>query len=295
MQVTVKAPAKINLALDIVGVDERGYHLMNMLMQTIDLYDFVTLIKRDDTQIWLSCNRADIPCNNSNICDRCAQLFFAKTGIKGGVDIHIEKNIPQQAGMAGGSTDGAATLVGLNRLFQTNLTLETLCQWGAEVGADIPFCLIGGTAKVTGFGEKILPIAAFPDCSIVVAKPRSGISTQRAFAEFDRAGTPPQLDLEQIISLIEAKDLVGVCSEFYNALETVCNLPDLPVIKNSMRSFGAKGTLMTGSGSAIFGVFTDRSRAYNCEQKLRQKYHETFLCRPVTQGACIVEKENFTD
>lgn len=289
MQITVKAPAKVNLALDIVGLDERGYHLMKMLMQTIDLYDFITLTKREDEQIWLSCNRADIPCNDSNICDRCAQVFFSKAGIIGGVDIHIEKHIPQQAGMAGGSADGAATLVGLNWLYQTGLSLETLCEWGAEVGADIPFCLVGGTAKVTGFGEQIQRVPDFPDCSIVVAKPRLGVSTKRAFAEFDKAGTPPKLDLDEMLRLAGEGDVAGACKEMYNALESVCHLPDLPGIKNLMCSCGAKGALMTGSGSAVIGIFTDRSRAYICEQKLRAKYPDTFLCRPVNHGAMIIE------
>lgn len=289
--VTVKAPAKINLALDIVGLNEKNYHLLKMLMQTVNLYDTVTLQKQS-SGITLTCDNPTIPCDECNICHRCAQAFFAYIGQpEAGVQMHVQKVIPQQAGMAGGSADGAGVLVGLNALYDAKLSLETLCAIGARIGADIPFCLVGGTAKVEGIGERITPITALPDCELVIAKPRTGVSTQRAFAEFDRLRIPPQLDLEAMVRAVECQDLSGVCAAMYNALERVCGVPEVRSIRHLMMSMGAKGAMMTGSGSAVFGVFSDRGRAYECEQKLRARYAEVFLCKPAAHGPQIVIAE----
>ena len=289
--VTVKAPAKINLALDIVGLNEKNYHLLKMLMQTVDLYDTVTLQKQP-SGITLTCDNPSLPCDERNICHRCAQAFFTHIGQpETGVQMHIQKVIPQQAGMAGGSADGAGVLVGLNALYDAKLSLETLCAIGARIGADIPFCLVGGTAKVEGIGERITPIPALPDCELVIAKPSIGVSTQRAFAEFDRLRIPPQLDLDAMVRAVECQDLSGVCAAMYNALERVCGVPEVRSIRHLMMSMGAKGAMMTGSGSAVFGIFSDRGRAYECEQKLRTRYAEVFLCKPAAHGPQIVTAE----
>lgn len=290
-KICVKAPAKLNFALDIVGTDERGYHLLQMIMQTIDLYDEITVTRKTEEGISLSCNLDYIPCNEKNICYRCAEVFFNATGITDRkIAIHMEKQIPQQAGMAGGSADGAGTLVALNRLYETNLPLDALCEIGAKIGADIPFCLVGGTAKVEGIGEKIKKIADFPDCVLVVAKPKGGISTQKAFADFDQKQIAPKLNLEQMITAIERGNLHEICKELYNALERVCTLEEVFQLKNTMMGMGAKGALMTGSGSAVFGIFPDAKRAYDCECRLRTKYKDCFLCHPVTAGPMIVQE-----
>lgn len=286
--VILKTPAKLNLALDIIGRDERGYHLMQMVMQSIDLFDRVEMTTNKGGKISVSCNLPEVPCDASNICYRCAEAFFDVAGIsERGLSIHIEKQIPMQAGMAGGSSNGAGVLIGLNYLFQTGLSLETLCQIGAKIGADIPFCLTGGTARVEGFGERVEKIADLPDCAIVVAKPRRGVRTQQAFADFDQANLTPALHLEQMVQAIESGELDAICQHFYNALEQVCRLPDLQIIRNCMKNFGAKGAMMTGSGSAVFGVFSDRSRAYDCEQKLKARYPESYLCGPFAKGPVI--------
>lgn len=291
-KIVLKAPAKINLALDIVGLNEKGYHLMKMLMQTVSIYDTVTIWKEEKNGILLSCDDLSIPCGPMNICWKCAEAFFSFTGIKEyGVGIHLEKIIPQQAGMAGGSADGAAVLVGLNRLYETGLSTEALCEIGKTVGADIPFCIVGGTAKVEGIGELITPLPPMPDCTIVVAKPRSGISTQKAFADFDRLDCPPKLNLEDMIASMAKQDFTKMCSYLYNALEQVCPLQDVKSIKHSMLSCGAKGALMTGSGSAVFGLFSDKKRAYDCERKLASKYEQTYFCDPVPYGV-FIEKED---
>lgn len=288
--VQVKAPAKLNLALDITGRTENGYHLMQMVMQTIDLCDTVWIESDHSGEIQLFCNWETVPCDHRNICYVCATLFFERTGIENqGLRIRIEKKIPQQAGMAGGSTDGAAVLVGLNRLYQAGLGIDELCEIGAAAGADIPFCLVGGTAVVEGIGEKIRRIVDLPACDLVIAKPNGGISTQKAFMEFDRQLIPPQFDLEGMEKAIVAGDLTGTVGRMYNALERVCPLSEVFVIRDMMRSCGAKGAIMTGSGSAVFGIFTDRGKAYQCERKLAERYSESFLARPVPYGAQIIE------
>lgn len=292
-RIVMKAPAKINLALDIVGLDERGYHLLEMVMQTVSVYDTVTLQKREESGIFLSCDDPAIPCNPVNICWKCAEAFFSFVGIaEYGIEIQIEKNIPQQAGMAGGSADGAAVLVGLNRIYETGLSTETLCAIGKKIGADIPFCIVGGTAKVEGIGEIITPLSGMPDSAIVIAKPRSGISTQKAFADFDKMDCPPKLKLQEMIASMEEKDLVKMCGYLYNALELVCPVQDVKNIKHSMMGCGAKGALMTGSGSAVFGIFADRKRAYDCERKLADRYENTYLCNPVAHGVFAEQEEH---
>ena len=292
-EITVKAPAKLNLALDIVGTDGRGYHLMKMVMQTIGLYDTITVQKQPEgtsgEEIILSCTHPAVPCNEHNIAYAVAHSFFDTCGIRDqSLRIHIQKLIPQQAGMAGGSANGAGVLAALNALYQTKLSLEELCRIGKETGADIPFCLTGGTALVEGIGEKITKLPDLPDCVFVVAKPKGGISTQRAFAEFDRRGIAPSLDLEKMCKAIGEGDILSVSENLYNAFERVCGLRDVEIINNMMMSCGAKGALMTGSGSAVFGIFTDRGRAYACEKRLKERYAECFLCNPVPHGPVIV-------
>ncbi len=290
-EIVVKAPAKLNLALDIVGVNEDHYHKMKMIMQTIDLFDVITIQLTDD-EIQLSCNRPEVPCNQHNIAYRCAQALMEYVGILTyGFKIDIQKQIPIQAGMAGGSADGAAVLVGLNELYQLGLSVQQLCAIGAKVGADIPFCIIGGTAKVEGIGEVIIPIDPMPDCIFAIAKPKTGISTQKAFMDFDLAQIPPRLDLEQMITAIKQQDIYQMSNHMYNALEQVCTVRDIQIIRNKMLSFGAKNAMMTGSGSAVFGVFTNAARAYECEQKLKSKYSETFLCKPIPYGCRVVKTE----
>lgn len=282
-QIMVEAPAKINLALDIVGVNEKGYHLMKMMMQAVSICDQVFL-KKTDSGIVVGCDDPSIPCDETNIAYRCAELFFAHTGQTGGAEIFLHKEIPQQAGMAGGSADGAGVLEGLNELYKTGLSLEELCEIGVKAGADIPFCLMGGTAKVEGIGEKITPVASMPSCWIVIAKPKQGISTKEAFEEFDRRNIEPKLRLEVMEQALEEQKLSNLCGELYNALELVCPLEEVSRIEEWMKSFGALGAKMTGSGSAVFGIFEDFSKAMACQKKLKSKYEDCFLCRPRDYG-----------
>ena len=287
--VKVIAPAKLNFLLDIIGLDERNYHLMEMIMQTIDIFDTITIDKRTDNLITLECDDKSIPCDERNICYKCAKLFLEKANIQTGVNINIEKVIPQQAGMAGGSADGAGVLVGLNELFKTDYTIQDLCDIGVKVGADIPFCLVGGTAKVEGIGEKITKISEFKGYDIVVVKPQVGISTKEAFDTFDKQNIKPRNNIDSMVKAIEQNDINLFCKNMYNALEFVSGVKEISEIEQIMIENKAKGALMTGSGSAVFGIFDNTESAKNCKELLLKKYSQTYLCHTVNHGAKVIK------
>ena len=177
-RLTVPAPAKLNLSLDIVGVREDGYHLLRMIMQTIDLCDQIVLERADE--ISLTCNLPELPCDERNLAVRAAHAFFERTGLPGGVRMTLDKNIPHGAGMGGGSADAAAVLKGLNELCGTDLSQQELCEIGLRLGADVPFCIVGGTQLAEGVGERLTPLPPLPDCFLLVAKPEQGVSTPEA-------------------------------------------------------------------------------------------------------------------
>lgn len=282
------APGKINLYLDIVGVREDGYHLLEMVMQSITLADEVR-IKKNNGGIALTCSREDIPTDETNIAWQAARLFFDQCGISEGVDISILKNIPVQAGMGGGSADAAAVLLGLNQLYETYLTRKELCQLGAKLGADVPFCLGGGTAKAFGIGEELEALSPLPDCLLVIAKPRQGISTKEAYQQYDRQGDSlPHGNLENMLTALEQQDFSGVCKNLHNTFELLQDSQDITAILTTMEEYGAKGCLMSGSGSACYALFTEKSAAKRCYRHLRNISHSVFLCRPCRHGALVL-------
>lgn len=286
--IRVKAPAKINLALDITGALENGYHLLEMVMQTIDLYDTITVTTTKTGRTTLACDVCYVPCDQSNIAVRCADLFFARTGVQhGGIHITIQKNIPAQAGLAGGSADGAGVLFALNRLFQTDMGIQKLCQMGGEIGADIPFCLTGGTAKVEGIGEKISCLPSLPTVDVVVAKPQRGVNTQRAFSAYDAQDIKSRWSIDRLVQGLTMGDLSVISAGLGNVLECVCPIEDVAHIKNIMLASGATGACMTGSGSAVFGLFAPGT-GVACQQQLAQQYHEIFLCKPINHGVVMI-------
>lgn len=295
-RLVIDAPAKVNLVLDIEGTDARGYHLMRMLMQAIDLYDRITLTETGTKTLSMTASRPYIPCNEKNIAWRAAEAFFAHTGIENpGLAIHLQKRIPMQAGMAGGSADGAGVLFGLNHWFGNPLTQQELCDIGVTIGADLPFCLTGGTAKVEGIGERITKTPDFPSCYLVISKPQAGISTKTAFAEFDRLQMEPVLELDDLVAFWQKEGVRAFAGKLYNALEAVCPLPEVQQIEEKLRQYGAHGAIMTGSGSAVFGIFTDWKKARRCCQALKKEYRETYFCRPVSDGCRVIEQEGFDE
>ena len=281
--IEILAPAKINLTLDILGVREDSYHLLEMVMQTINIYDKLTITKNNCNKIVLTCNNKDIPTDGKNIVVKVANAFFNYTKIHHGIDIFLEKNIPSQAGLGGGSADGAATLKALNKLFNTKIPPKTLAKIGGEIGADIPFCIFGGTAIVSGIGEIVKPIKAFKDCHIVVAKPSINVNTTKAYDLYDNLKIHSNPKSNMMINAIENADLINVSKCLGNSFQEALQIKEVTELCQLMSEYGALNAIMTGSGSAVFGIFKDVETAINCYNKLSKlNKTESFLCMPVS-------------
>lgn len=281
----VKAAAKINLMLDILKKLDNGYHSLFMIMQSVDLYDTVTVEKNSINEIIIKCNKEGVPCNEKNIAHKCAKAFFDYCNVADmGVTIEIEKNIPMAAGVAGGSADGAAVLYCLNKIYKTNLTDRELAKIGNKVGADIPFSLTGGTAVTLGTGNVIAPVTDLPDCYIVLAKPEQDVSTPEAYAEFDSLTRVRHLDRISMIDAVSNGDYEKICSLCGNVFEQAVEVPKRPHIKGVMRKCGADACCMSGSGPTVFGIFSDKEKAQQCCEKLCKKYENVYLCKPVNSG-----------
>lgn len=284
----VKAAAKINLMLDILKRLDNGYHSLFMIMQSVDLFDIVTVDKNNEKKIIIECDKDGVPCNEKNIAYKCAVKFFEYCNIQDiGITIKIEKNIPMAAGVAGGSADGAAVIYCLNKIFNTNLSQRELCEIGNKVGADIPFSLTGGTAVTLGTGNVIAPVKDLPECYIVLCKPEQDVSTPEAYAEFDALNRVRHLDRVSMIDAVSNGDYDKICSLCANVFEQAVEVPKRPHIKGVMRKCGADVACMSGSGPTVFGLFSDKEKADDCYDKLKKKYDNVYLCKPSNMG--IVE------
>jgi 4-diphosphocytidyl-2-C-methyl-D-erythritol kinase len=259
--VTVLAPAKLNLSLDVVGTLPNGYHDLDMVMQTIDLYEKITLRRSNDLSLTLP--GSFVPVNDKNTAVKAALAFFDYTGLLAGVDMTIYKRVPVRAGMAGGSADAAGVLVGLNELYGAHLSMSELCAIGAGIGADVPFALLGGTCRVRGVGDLMKALPPCPDCRFVVAMPSVGVSTPEAFARYDTMGSPVHPDCEAQEQAIRDCNLAGVCAAGGNALEHCSGAVETPAICKTLREHGAVMAQMTGSGAAVFGIFDDENDKIN--------------------------------
>jgi 4-diphosphocytidyl-2-C-methyl-D-erythritol kinase len=287
MQVTVHAPAKINVTLDVVGVRADGYHLLESVMQSVDCVDTLTATATDG-EVSLTVLGAP-PCPmEKNTAYRAAQVFLRETGIAGGVAMTLTKRIPQQAGMGGGSADAAAALLALNALYDTRLSTEALCTMGLQVGADVPFCVLGGTAMVTGIGEDLEPLAAMPDCAIVIAQPADGVSTAAAYAALDGAPITDHPDNAAACDALCRGDLGALCAQVYNVFDPATALAGVRQIRTAMAAFSPLASQMTGSGSAVFAIFDDAARAQACADALAQNFPTAFVCRPCAGNQIIV-------
>ncbi len=285
--VTVKAPAKLNLALDVVGTLPNGYHALDMTMQAITLYERVILRRSSDLRLTLPGSR--VPANDKNTAIKAALAFFDYTGLLAGVDITIHKSVPVRAGMAGGSADAAAVLVGMNELYGARLSMSELCALGAKIGADVPFALMGGTCRVQGVGDFLKALPPCPDCWFTVVMPSYGVSTPEAFAAYDRIGSSVHPDCEAQERAIRAGDLAAVCAAAGNALEECSGAQETNAIKALLTENGALTALMTGSGAAVFGVFDTEEAANAAAQALREGYRQVYVTRPDRGGARVIE------
>ena len=284
--VTVLAPAKLNLALDVVGLLPNGYHALDMTMQTITLYERVVL--RRSAGLSLQLPGSPVQPNDKNTAIKAALAFFHYTGLLAGVDIIIHKNTPVRAGMAGGSADAAAVLVGLNALYGAKLSMSELCALGAGIGADVPFALMGGTCRVQGVGDVMKALPPCPDCWFTVVMPDYGVSTPEAFAAYDKVGSSTHPDCEAQEKAVRAEDLAGVCAAAGNALEECSGARDNEAIKAALRQHGAVTALMTGSGAAVFGVFPTEEAARGAAEALKAQWPQVYVAQPDKGGARVV-------
>ncbi len=262
---TVNAPAKINIALDITGKRPDGYHELLMIMHEIPLYDTVTV--EHDSKISVSGNKPDIPYNEKNIAYKAAAEFFAYTKISGGAKIYLEKNIPDGAGLGGGSSDGAAVIKSLNKLYGACLSAEEMRDIAVKIGADVPFFITGGTCIAQGIGEKLTPISPLAPCFILLVKPNFSISTADAYKKADTAGTFPHASVYDIAENIS--DIKYVGKNMFNVLELAADSAEIRELKDIMTANGACGAMMTGSGSCVFGLFETEEGAKKCVEKIK--------------------------
>ena len=276
--IVVDAPAKINLSLDITGIRENGYHNIDTVMQSVGLCDTVTISRMSGQGLYISCNQPRIPCDETNYAHIAASRFFERFGRPDtAISIDIQKRIPSEAGLAGGSADAAGVLVGLNGLLDVGADVETLCGLGLTVGADVPFCIMGGTRRARGVGEEFSILPALPPCHILIAKPAAGISTAESYRRYDRSGARRRPDTDRLVHCLEQADLQGLAKGMYNVLSEVAGLPAIEEIRAVMLACGALGAMMTGSGSAVFGLFTSRGQAKHCLHLRMSKAMRPFI------------------
>lgn len=279
-KLTKYANAKINLTLDVLGKRDDGYHNLKMIMAEIPLADVVTLTKQNGISV--SSNLTFLPNNEKNIAYQAAKVFLEETGVSGGVMIQIEKNIPVSAGLAGGSTDAAAVLHGLNELYETNLPLEQLQKMGDRIGKDVPFCLQGGVALAEGTGEVLTALANLPPCFIVLVKPKYiNVSTKEIFSSLQASKIELHPDTTGAVKALEQGDIYGVCRRMYNVLEEVTSKkhPLISELKSVMLEEGALGSVMSGSGPSVFGIFDSVEAAQQAKTRLTTYDQQVFLMK----------------
>ncbi|MBO4338163.1 MAG: 4-(cytidine 5'-diphospho)-2-C-methyl-D-erythritol kinase [Lachnospiraceae bacterium] len=262
----IYAPAKLNLTLDVTGLRDDGYHLVKMVMQSVSLCDELTIEKVDDpaqTGIILTCDREGLETDERNLVWKAANLITETCSVKSGVRIDLKKNIPMAAGLAGGSSDAAAMLRGMNELFDLGLSESKLMELGVKIGADVPYCVMGKTALAEGIGEILSPLAPMPDCGILLAKPAMDVATGGVYKALDALSGYEHPDTDGMIDALKAKDISSVSRLLCNVLEnvTAANNPVIGSLKEQMLTLGALGSLMSGSGPTVFGIFENLEKA----------------------------------
>ncbi|OAA86682.1 4-(cytidine 5'-diphospho)-2-C-methyl-D-erythritol kinase [Clostridium ljungdahlii] len=278
----VKAYAKINLSLDVVGKRKDGYHLLKMIMQNIDLYD-VLKIDEIKTGIQICSNNRYIPCDKKNLVYKAAKLFIDKYNIKNGISINIDKNIPVSAGLAGGSSDAAAILKIMRNIYTPEVSDKELSELGLNIGADVPYCIIGGTALCEGIGEKVTPLMPFRNHILILIKPPFGVSTAEVYKALDISKIRKHPDTGILIDAVNKSKLEMLSKNMKNVLENVTlkKYPMLRKIKADLINFGAVGSLMSGSGPSIFAFFDDMLKAQKCYDNMKTRYKEVFITRTI--------------
>ena len=265
-KIELKAYGKINIGLDVIRKREDGYHDLDMIMQTVGVYDDVIISRKDGTQTYeieVSTDADVLPNDKGNLAFMAAKVLMEAYDIKSKVKIHINKRIPIAGGMAGGSADCAAVLRGVNKLFQLGLTDEQLQEYGVKLGADVPYCIVGGTKRAQGIGEILIDLPTPPKCYVIIAKPDAFVSTKFVYSHIRPVQIENHPDIDGIIESIKAGDLYGMCEKIANVMEDV-TIPEYPIIqkvKDILKSNGAVNALMSGSGPTVFGIYDDEEKA----------------------------------
>jgi 4-diphosphocytidyl-2-C-methyl-D-erythritol kinase len=288
--ISLKSRAKINLSIDVIGKREDGYHIVEMIMQTIDLYDDIKLKELEEDNIIIKSECSYIPLNEDNIVYKAAKLIKEKMDIKKGIEIFIKKNIPVAAGMAGGSSNAAAVLVGLNELWKLGLSKDELRDLGLKLGADVPFCIEGGTALAEGIGEKLTYIKGInKDVNILVCKPDIFVSTKEVYQSLDIKNIEKRPDNKLLIEKLKNDDIVSVSNNMVNVLEEVTSkkYSDIKVIENIIAKNGAMGTMMSGSGPTVFGFFDNEEKAKRARVELLENYSQVYVVTSSEKGVEI--------
>lgn len=295
-EMTISAPCKINLSLDLIGKRPDGYHEIDTVMQLVSLSDTLSVCRKkrekDEPHICLECGAPGVPCDGNNIAVRCGEAFFQAAGIPiegEQIRIRLEKRIPMMAGLGGGSADGAAVLLALDQLYDTKMTVEQLCAIGLSQGADIPFCVRGGTARARGIGEQFTDLPGLPDCGIVLVKPAVSIRTKDAFAVWDlqqQSGEAEHADVDAMETALKQGELKPIASALANVFEPLCGERErdaIQQVKGLLLQNGALGAAMSGSGSAVFGLFSDLEQAEFCRKQIQKQgsFEAVFTARPL--------------
>lgn len=272
-QIELKALAKINLGLDVLGKRENGYHDVRMIMQSIYLYDDVKIERKTAPGIELSSNLFFLPTGDGNIAYKAAQMLIEEFGIEEGVRITLHKHIPVAAGMAGGSSNAAAVLFGMNRLFGLKLSRQELMERGVKLGADVPYCIMRGTVLAEGIGEELKKLPAMPKCTVLIAKPPISVSTKVVYEALDVCEIVRHPDIDGLMEALEKENLQEVAAHMGNVLEdvTIPMHPEIAEIKQVMKDCGALNAMMSGSGPTVFGLFENKMAARKAQRVIREK------------------------
>lgn len=281
-ELALESYGKINLSLDVLYKRDDGYHELNTIMQQVDLMDKIILKDRENG-IKIECNKEEVPLNQSNLVYRAWEKLSEKTGMDRGIHIIIDKKIPVAGGLAGGSSNAATVLKGLNQLWNLNLSYKELKKIGVKIGADIPFCIKGGTAHAKGIGEKLIKLNGFSNKMVLLANIGVPISTASVYGNLELGNKESRIDIDKMVKYIEDDDLPNVAKNMSNIMEEVVikKHPIIGEIKKDMVKYGALGSIMSGSGPTVFGLFDDEEKLYRCKKELEKKVEKVYIARTI--------------
>lgn len=281
-ELALESYGKINLSLDVLYKRDDGYHELNTIMQQVDLMDKIILKDRENG-IKIECNKEEVPLNQSNLVYKAWEKLSEKTGMYRGIHIIIDKKIPVAGGLAGGSSNAATVLKGLNQLWNLNLSYKELKKIGVKIGADIPFCIKGGTAHAKGIGEKLIKLNGFSNKMVLLANIGVPISTASVYGNLELGNKESRMDIDKMVKYIEDDDLPNVAKNMSNIMEEVVikKHPIIGEIKKDMVKYGALGSIMSGSGPTVFGLFDDEEKLYRCKKKLEKKVEKVYIARTI--------------